>query len=210
VALSDALRGLVAWDDPVFSGAVFGLVNAAFGLAAMGRWSAASLIGAAGFYTLFAAAVCTLAVRTLRNFTPVAAMLDSASAMLPAVLQPGGKALVDADLAADAGRLVALMLSEAFGTLQQLASVARPAATAGALLAAYMLKRFGKFMGLLGLFWAAFVAAFTWPLVQSHFGSYITEGSQYLRVQLEELRAQATILAEPILAALPINGLGQP
>ena len=196
VALPTWWRDLTAWDDPVASGTVFGAVNAAFYVTALNRWSAASLLGALSLYGLLCAAVAVTAARLLRGvgYPPVEAMVDAACDALPVALrQPGGAALLDVELAAEIGRRLALALDSAFEALRQLATVAKPLATAGALLVALLVKSFGKHVGVLGLLWAAFVVAFAWPAAMSSFGP-----------QLEELLEQAAAFAAPATAALQL------
>ena len=197
VSLQEVWRGLTAWEDPIVSGVVFGVINAAFILAALQRWSAAALLGAVGFYSLLGAAGCTIAAQLLRGFPPVGAMVDAACAALPAALQPGGAPLCDAEIGAEAGRLVAAALNAGFDAARHLAAVAQPAATAGALLGALALKCLGKYVGLLGLAWAAVVVAFALPPAKLHF-----------REQFDELHAQASALVAPFLEMLPDTGLG--
>lgn len=210
IDLPAALRDLTEWKDPVRSGAVFGVGNVALGLTAMGRWSAASLLGAAAFFALLGCAAATLLVRFLGGFVPAAGvMLDAATAALPASLQLDNE-LLDAELAADAGRLLAGALNQGFAGLQRLATVADPAATAAAVLAAFVLKQLGGFVGVAGLLWAAFVAAFAVPLLKIHYGEQIGDAALQLRAQAEEafaqLREQAVALVAPVMGQLGLGG----
>ena len=196
VSLPTWWRDLTAWDDPVTSGIVFGVVNVAFYVTVLNRWSAASLLGALSLYGLLCAAVAVTATRLLRSvgYPPVGAVVDAACDALPAMLrQPGDAALLDVELAAEVGRGLASVLNSGFEALRLLATVANPLATAGALLGALLVKSFGKHVGVLGLLWAAFVVAYAWPAVQSSFGT-----------QLEELLEQALAFAAPATAALQL------
>lgn len=196
VSLPTWWRDLTAWDDPVTSGIVFGVVNLAFYVTVLNRWSAASLLGALSLYGLLCAAVAVTATRLLRSvgYPPVGAVVDAACDALPAMLrQPGDAALLDVELAAEIGRMLASVLNGGFEALRLLATVANPLATAGALLGALLVKSFGKHVGVLGLLWAAFVVAYAWPAAQSSFGT-----------QLEELLEQALAFAAPATAALQL------
>ena len=64
-------------------------------------------------------------------------------------------------------------------------------------LGALALKCLGKYVGLLGLAWAAVVVAFALPPAKLHF-----------REQFDELHAQASALVAPFLEMLPDTGLG--
>ena len=199
VSLPTWWRDLTAWDDPVMSGTVFCVVNVAFYVTVLNRWSAASLFGALSLYGLLCAAVAVAATRLLRStgYPPVGAVLDAACDALPAMLrQPGDAALLDVEIAAEVGRRLASGLNSGIEAVRLLATLANPLATAGALLGALLLKSFGKHVGVLGLLWAAFVVAYAWPAAQSSFGA-----------QLEELRDQA--LAAPDRersARFPLHG----
>lgn len=210
VSLPTWWRDLTTWDDSAASLtifgrqypavnirlAIFGVVNAAFYVTALNRWSAASLLGALSLYGLLCAVVAVTATRLLRSvgYPPVSAMVDAACDALPAMLrQPSGAALLDVELVAEIGRRLASALNSGFEALCQLARVTNPLATAGALLGALLVKCLGKHMGLLGLLWAAFVAAFVWPVTKSSFGT-----------QLEELLEQAVAFAAPATAALQL------
>jgi hypothetical protein len=196
VSLPTWWRDLTTWEDPMMSGTVFGVVNVAFYVTVLNRWSAASLLGALSLYSLLCAAVAVTATRLLRSieYPPVGAVLDAASDALPALLrQPGDAALLDVEIAAEVGRRLASGLNAGFEAVRLLATLANPLATAGALLGALLLKSFGKHAGVLGLLWAAFVVAYAWPAVQSSFGA-----------QLEELRDQALAFAAPATATLQL------
>ena len=196
VSLPTWWRDLTAWDDPVMSGAVFCVVNVAFYVTVLNRWSAASLFGALSLYGLLCAAVAVAATRLLRSigYPPVGAVLDAACDALPAMLrQPGDAPLLDVEIAAEVGRRLASALNSGVEAVRLLATLANPLATAGALLGALLLKSFGKHVGVLGLLWAAFVVAYAWPAAQSSFGA-----------QLEELRDQALAFAAPATATLQL------
>lgn len=200
IDLPAALRDLTEWKDPVVTGAVFGVGSVALALTALGRWSAASLLGAAAFFALLGCAAATLLGRLLGSLVPaVGVMLDAAVAALPASFRPGND-LLDAELAADAGRLLAGALNRGFAGLQRLAAVTNPAATAAAAVIAFALKQLGGFVGMVGLLWAAFVAAFAVPAVKIHYGEQIGDAALQLRAQAEEVLAQ---LREQAVALVP-------
>ena len=210
IDLPAALRDLTEWKDPVRSGAVFGVGNVALGLTALGRWSAASLLGAVAFFALLGCAAATLLGRFLGSFVPaVGVMLDAATAALPTSFQPDND-LLDAELAADAGRLLAGALNRGFAGLQRLAIVDNPAATAAAVLVAFALKQLGRYVGVIGLLWAAFVAAFAMPVVKTHYGEQIGDAALQLRTQAEEafaqVREQAVALVAPVMGQLGLGG----
>ncbi|KAL1522539.1 hypothetical protein AB1Y20_017526 [Prymnesium parvum] len=198
---SALLQALVEWRHPLLNAAVLVGASGALSAIASGRWSAASLLGALAFYALAASTGAVLLWRGAQLALarrPLLRVINGAvDGLLPAALRPGTD-LLDPRAVGAIAQLCTEQLNAAFVYCKRLGSASDLTHTLGALVATFVLKVGGRYVGVPGLCWLVLVSALSIPKLKEMYGDEMTK-------QLSFLSYSLTAATDAMVEAVPPN-----